>query len=393
MTDLDVRPEQPEPIEPGKTSLLHRLYHGETHFDFVGKRRIGFMISGVLILISLLSLFTRGLNLGIEFDGGVAWEVPAANTSVDETRSTLERFGVSDAKIQTLRGSGGERIRAQAGPQTGATSSGVRQALAENAEVDLGDVSFTSIGPTWGDEITRKGTPGARLLLPGDHALHHDPLRVAHGCRRTRRCRPRRHHQRRRLLGVRLRGEPGDGHRVPHDPRFLALRHHRGVRQGAREQPSHPGHGPRHVRRCREPEHEPGDGPLAQHLDLRGVAGAVAAHRGVDHDGRDGAAGVLAGASRRSDHRCVLLDLHRHADPRGAEGARASVPRVEGTVRQHHGPVDAAGRDQRWRRWALPPRPFARQSAAASPAPGSAPAASPGTALGHPPRPRKKKKR
>jgi preprotein translocase subunit SecF len=156
MTDLDVRPEQPDPIEPREAGLLHRLYHGETHFDFVGKRRIGFIISGVLILISLLSLFTRELNLGIEFDGGVAWEVPAANTSVDETRSTLERFGVSDAKIQTLRGSGGERIRAQAGPQTGATSSGVRQALAENAQVDIGEVSFTSIGPTWGDEITRK---------------------------------------------------------------------------------------------------------------------------------------------------------------------------------------------------------------------------------------------
>ena len=32
----------------------------------------------------------------------------------------------------------------------------MRQALAENAQVDIGDVSFTSIGPTWGDEITRK---------------------------------------------------------------------------------------------------------------------------------------------------------------------------------------------------------------------------------------------
>ena len=58
MTDLDVRPEQPDPIEPREAGVLHRLYHGETHFDFVGKRRIGFVISGVLILISLLSLFT-----------------------------------------------------------------------------------------------------------------------------------------------------------------------------------------------------------------------------------------------------------------------------------------------------------------------------------------------
>ena len=158
MTDLDTRPQdevpEPRPVKSG--GVLHRLYHGETHFDFVGKRRIGFAISGILILVSLLSLFTRGLNLGIEFEGGVAWEFPAANTSVEQTRSTLDKFGVSDAKIQTLRGSDGERIRAQAGPQTGSTSSGVRQTLAENAKVDIGEVSFTSIGPTWGEEITRK---------------------------------------------------------------------------------------------------------------------------------------------------------------------------------------------------------------------------------------------
>ena len=96
VTDLDTRPvDEPSP-EPrrAKSGLLHRLYHGETHFDFVGKRRIGFAISGVLILISLLSLFTRGLNLGIEFEGGVAWEFPASNTSVEQTRSTLDKFGV-----------------------------------------------------------------------------------------------------------------------------------------------------------------------------------------------------------------------------------------------------------------------------------------------------------
>ena len=158
MTDLDVRPEDeraPEP-KPSRGGILHRLYHGETHFDFVGKRRIGFAISGVLILVSLLSLFTRGLNLGIEFEGGVAWEFPAAHTSVGETRSTLEKYGISDGKIQTLRGADGERIRAQAGPQTGVTSSGVRQTLATNAQVDIGEVSFTSIGPTWGAEITHK---------------------------------------------------------------------------------------------------------------------------------------------------------------------------------------------------------------------------------------------
>ena len=46
-----------------------RLYHGETSFDFMGKKKIGFTISLVLILMTIGSLFTRGLNLGIDFEG------------------------------------------------------------------------------------------------------------------------------------------------------------------------------------------------------------------------------------------------------------------------------------------------------------------------------------
>ena len=55
-------------------SLWHRLYHGETNFDFVGKRRIGFIASGILIVASVVSLIFNGLNLVIDFEGGVAWE-------------------------------------------------------------------------------------------------------------------------------------------------------------------------------------------------------------------------------------------------------------------------------------------------------------------------------
>ena len=68
-----------------------RLYHGETSFDFVGKSKIGFTISIILILLTLGSFFTRGLNLGIDFKGGVAWQVPSSETmDVDTARAVLE---------------------------------------------------------------------------------------------------------------------------------------------------------------------------------------------------------------------------------------------------------------------------------------------------------------
>ena len=58
-------------------SLLRRLYRGETTFNFIGRRWLGFGFSLALVVITIVSLFTRGLNLGIDFKGGVAWEVPA----------------------------------------------------------------------------------------------------------------------------------------------------------------------------------------------------------------------------------------------------------------------------------------------------------------------------
>src|SRR5215218_10431246 len=95
-----------------RPSLWHRLYHGETTFDFIGRRRIGFAISGVLLLVAVVSLFTRGLNLGIDFEGGVAWEFPAAQLVDEDARAVLNDAGVDggSAKIQTLGSGDSERL-------------------------------------------------------------------------------------------------------------------------------------------------------------------------------------------------------------------------------------------------------------------------------------------
>ena len=100
-------------------SLWHRLYHGETNFDFVGKRRIGFIASGILIVASAVSLIFNGLNLGIDFEGGRPWEFEANGQTVDDAQAILEDHGIdaTDAKIQTLSGPSGERLRVQVDDQ------------------------------------------------------------------------------------------------------------------------------------------------------------------------------------------------------------------------------------------------------------------------------------
>jgi len=142
-----------------RRGIFGRLYHGETSFDFVGKRKIGFAISITLILLTLGSLLTRGLNLGIDFEGGVAWQVPSSETmDVDAARSVLDDNGVSteNAKVQTLTSGTTSSIRIQVGDQTAEVRTKVQTDLAIKANVDINEVSVSSVSSSWGRAITEK---------------------------------------------------------------------------------------------------------------------------------------------------------------------------------------------------------------------------------------------
>ena len=87
-----------------RRSVWGRLYHGETAIDFYGRRWWGITGSAVLIVVTIVSLFVSGLNLGIDFEGGVAWEVPAANVTTEQIDAILEERGIETAIDMTLLG-------------------------------------------------------------------------------------------------------------------------------------------------------------------------------------------------------------------------------------------------------------------------------------------------
>ena len=62
--------EGPVRERPGVRRTLSDIYHERTHFDFIGRTRLWFVISGVLVAISIGALALAGLNLGIDFEGG-----------------------------------------------------------------------------------------------------------------------------------------------------------------------------------------------------------------------------------------------------------------------------------------------------------------------------------
>ncbi|NDH88262.1 MAG: protein translocase subunit SecF [Actinobacteria bacterium] len=132
---------------------LRMLFRNEHHFDFPAMWRKALIGSAVLVLVSVGALVFRGLNLGIEFEGGTAWEVTAPGVSVAETRDALGGTGAESGKIQTL---GSDAIRVRADLDTQEEVAAVTATLAELASVDITDVSVTTVGPSWGDQITSK---------------------------------------------------------------------------------------------------------------------------------------------------------------------------------------------------------------------------------------------
>jgi len=138
----------------GKRSIWQRLYHGETSIDFIGRRRTWFLLSAGVIVIGIVSLFAQGLNFGIDFKGGTAWEVEAPGVSVAESRDALESVGLGDAKIQIV---GSDTLRVQADLEDAKTETDeVTAKIAELAGVAPTQVSVNEVGPTWGQEITSK---------------------------------------------------------------------------------------------------------------------------------------------------------------------------------------------------------------------------------------------
>lgn len=88
---------------------IARLYRGETRFDFVGKRRIWFSISALIIVLGIVSIILRGgLNLGIEFKGGTEWTIAAPGVTQTQAADALANTGLINPTVELL-GSGSKQ--------------------------------------------------------------------------------------------------------------------------------------------------------------------------------------------------------------------------------------------------------------------------------------------
>lgn len=144
---------------------LRRLYQGESDYDFPRIWKVVLFISAALLLGSIASLATRGLELSIDFRGGSVWEVPSEDLTVDEARDVLQAEGkAAGSKVQEVTDADGNRgLRVQAEESKDVDESrAIAAKLAEAAKIDADAVTINSIGPSWGAKITRDA---ARALV------------------------------------------------------------------------------------------------------------------------------------------------------------------------------------------------------------------------------------
>jgi preprotein translocase subunit SecF len=143
------------PNVAGKRHSLGDIYHERTNFQFIDRSWRWALISGSLIIISLVSFGVRGLNLGIDFEGGNSWQytVKSGQPSVSAVRSIMAGNGVTDPKIVII---GGNQIRVEAPTEKPAVLDKITAELAKNGGVTVSAVSVNEVGPTWGGQVSHK---------------------------------------------------------------------------------------------------------------------------------------------------------------------------------------------------------------------------------------------
>ena len=149
-------------------SIGGRLYRGEVSFDFVGRRKLWYAISGLILVISILALAFRGLNYSVEFKGGNLFQFQAPGVSTTQIASVVKNAGGGDDPVVQQLGVGQKaRWQVQTNQLSYADQVKVQDALASDLHVSggPGQVSVTFTSASWGSQITHKALQGLIVFL------------------------------------------------------------------------------------------------------------------------------------------------------------------------------------------------------------------------------------
>jgi preprotein translocase subunit SecF len=138
-------------------NLGGRLYRGEVSFDFVGRQKLWYTISGVILVISIAALSIARLNFSVDFKGGDIYKITksAVHLTQPHVASVAVAAGApnSGTVVQQVGSSGWDVQTPVLGTNV---QYNVLHSLARAAHVSYNAVSLQSVGPSWGSQISGK---------------------------------------------------------------------------------------------------------------------------------------------------------------------------------------------------------------------------------------------
>ncbi|MEE2523397.1 protein translocase subunit SecF [Pseudarthrobacter sp. J75] len=143
----------------------NELYTGKRSYDFVGTKKLWFIIAAVAVALSiLLPVVKGGFNLGIEFRGGSEFTV----SSVQNTDPGLGEQAVEEVvpgSIPRVANVAGTTMRIQTDKLTDDETLRIKEALTSSYGVTDDQVTSTFVGPTWGADVTKQALIGLVVFV------------------------------------------------------------------------------------------------------------------------------------------------------------------------------------------------------------------------------------
>jgi preprotein translocase subunit SecF len=135
-----------------------RLYRGEVSIDFVGRQKLWYTISGLILVISIAAVLFRGLDYSVDFKGGSVYQFGAPRATVTQVTSVVEKAGAGqDIIVQTVHPPGKPLSwQVQTARLPYSQSVKVQDAIARAYGLTTPQVSVNFVGPSWGSQISQK---------------------------------------------------------------------------------------------------------------------------------------------------------------------------------------------------------------------------------------------
>jgi preprotein translocase subunit SecF len=135
-----------------------RLYRGEVSVDFVGRKKLWYTISGLILVISIAAVLFRGLDYSVDFRGGSVYKFTAPTATVAQVTSVAEKAGAGqNIVVQQLRPPGKPvAFQVQTARLPYSQSVKIQDAISRAFGLTTPQVSVNFVGPSWGSQISQK---------------------------------------------------------------------------------------------------------------------------------------------------------------------------------------------------------------------------------------------